>query len=222
MQVVPFSTNRKRQVWSVLAATIMMMAAAAAAAPVAQASPGTLTTLTLSAPSISAGTPVTLTAVVTNGGEPLTVGHVTFCDSTAAFCAGAGLIGTAEITQAGMSATITVIPAIGTHSYKAVFSASTLNPSSTSLPQTLTVTGLYPTTTAISSAGAPGNYTLTGTVVGTGSSSHAPTGSVSFIDTTNDNYAPASATLGAATLAQGFLAPVSYPSIGSRDRKSVV
>ena len=214
MQVVPFSGNRKRQVWSVLAATIMMMTAATAAAPVAQAIPGTITTLTLSAPSVPAGTPVTLTAVVTDGDEPLTVGHITFCDSTAAFCGGTGLIGTAEITQAGMSATITVIPAIGTHSYKAVFSATTLNPSSASAPQTLIVTGLYPTTTAISSVGTPGNYTLTGTVVGMGSSSLSPTGSVSFVDTTNANYVPASATLGAAILAQGFLASVSHPSIG--------
>jgi hypothetical protein len=111
------------------------------------------------------------------------------------------------LTSAG-TAVIRLVPGIGTHSYTAVFKANTSNAASTSSAQPLTVTGLYPTAPTISPSGSAGNYTLTGGLVGTGSEALAPTGSLSFLDTTNGNYIVGSATLGAATLLQSFAAQV--------------
>ena len=152
----------------------------------------TATTLTVSPSSVSAGTVVTFTASVSNG-SPVTPGLVTFCDATATYCEDSAIIGTAQLTSAG-TAVIRIPPPIGSHIYKAVFNGTTSNTKSTSSTQSLTVTGTHATTTAISASGSTGNYTLTGTVIGTGIASPPPTGSVSFVDTTN------SYTLGSAAL----------------------
>jgi hypothetical protein len=177
---------------------------------VARAASPTTTTLALSSSSVATGTVVTFTASVSNG-SPVKAGIVTFCDATATYCENSAAIGTAQLTSTG-TATINRVPGIGIHSYKAVFSATTANLGSASSAQSLTVTGLYPTTTTISSSGSPGNYTLTATVVGKGTPTLGPTGSVSFVDTTNSNYVLGSATLGAATMADGLAAQVTYPA----------
>jgi VCBS repeat protein len=52
---------------------------------------------------------------------------------------------------------------------------------------------LYPTTIAIAQSGSVGNYTLTATLSGAGST--APTGTVSFLNATNENAVLAKATL---------------------------
>ena len=153
---------------------------------------------------VAAGTVVTLTATVTAANTaPVTLGLVSFCDASAATCEGAALLGTSPLTQGGI-ATLRLIPAIGVHSYQAIFSGTTGVQTSDSAPVSLIVTGLYPTTTTIAAAGAPGNYTLTGTVVGTGSPSLAPGGSLSFLDTTNGNASVGTAVLGAATAGLSF------------------
>jgi hypothetical protein len=54
----------------------------------------------------------------------------------------------------------------------------------------------YPTATTIASTGSTGNYTLTATVVGTGNDTAGPTGSVTFVDTTNGNHVLGTASLG--------------------------
>jgi Bacterial Ig-like domain (group 3)/FG-GAP-like repeat len=167
----------------------------------------TTTTLTVSPSSVSAGTVVTFTASVSNG-SPVTPGLVTFCDATDTYCEDSAIIGTAQLTSAG-TAVIRMPPPIGSHSYKAVFNGTTSNTKSTSLAQSLTVTGTHATTTAISASGSTGNYTLTGTVVGTGIASPPPTGSVSFVDTTN-SYTLGSAALGSAITAQALGTLVSY------------
>jgi hypothetical protein len=173
-----------------------------------------VTTLALSSASspvssVAVGTVVTLTATVSNGA---TNGTVTFCNALATYCDNSALIGTAQVTAAG-TAVIKIIPGIGVYSYQAVFSGTPSNAGSTSAAQALTVTGLYTTTTAISSSGTVGDYKLTGTVVGTGSASLSPSGSVSFLDTTNANYTVATATLGASIFAQTFAAasPLTAP-----------
>jgi hypothetical protein len=198
------SKGEKSCVWILFAAC--MVIAAVLAAPVAQAGATTIT-LVLSAggvatSSVSSGTVVTLTATVTNPAA-VTAGTVNFCNATATECLNQTLIGTAQLTAAG-TAVIRLLPGIGSRSYKAVFVATTTNATSTSTAQPLTVTGLYPTSTTISSSGSPGNYTLTGTVVGTGSYSLSPTGSVSFLDTTNSNYLVGSASLGSSTITPSF------------------
>lgn len=174
----------------------------------ARAASSTTTTLTLSSSSVTSGTVVTFTAAVSNG-SPVTVGTVTICDASATYCLNSAIIGTAQLTSAG-SAIIKLVPSIGTHSYKAVFSATKTNTGSTSSTQTLTVTGKYTTTTSISSSGTAGNYTLTGTVVGNGYGSVVPTGSVSFLDTNNGNYVLGSAALGTVTTTQTFASHVDY------------
>lgn len=174
----------------------------------ARAANSTTTTLTLSASTVSSGTAVTLTAAVSNG-SPVTVGTVTICDAAAAYCMNSAIIGTAQLTSTG-TAIVKLVPAIGSHSYKAVFTPTKTNNGSTSPTQTLTVTGTFPTTTSISSSGAAGSYTLTGTVVGHGYAGVAPTGSVSFLDTSNGNYVLGSAALGAVTSTQTFATHVDY------------
>ena len=183
----------------------------------AQAQAATATALAVSA----AGTPVTtvasgsvvkLTATVTSGGVPVTAGTVNFCNAAAAHCTDINLLGTAQLTPAG-TAGISFVPGIGSPSYKAVFAGTKTDASSVSGDSTLAVTGTFPTTAAIASSGTAGNYTLTATVVGAVSSGAAPpTGTVSFLDTTNANYPVATATLGTGTLAQTFAPQVSYPA----------
>jgi hypothetical protein len=87
--------------------------------------------------------------------------------------------------------------------------------------ETLTVTGLYPTTTAISSSGLPGNYTLTGTVVGLGSLTSVLKGEVSFFDTSNSNSLLGKALLGKPASAQSFASQVSYGTGGEPDAAAV-
>jgi len=70
----------------------------------------------------------------------------------------------------------------------------------------LLVTGVTPTTTSIASSGSPGNYQLTATVVGFGGVT--PSGTVSFLDTSNNNAALGTAMLGnaATSTAVGLIA----------------
>jgi hypothetical protein len=187
-----------------LSATLVL--SAVLSVPFAQAAT-TVTTLTLSSSEVSSGTVVTFTASVSNGSQ-VTKGQVTFCDAKATYCEDSAIIGTAQLTSAG-TALIRLIPGIGSHSYKAVFAGTTLDDPSISTAQSLTVTGTHTTTTAISSSGSVGNYTLTGTVEGKGSASLWPTGSVSFVDTTN-GFVVGSAQLGASTLTQSFGSQVTY------------
>ena len=187
--------------WVRLAATLAVLAVLGVPAALGQAA--TTTTLALSSSSVTAETAVTFTATVSNG-SPVTLGTVTFCETTTAtYCFNSAIIGTAQLTAAG-TAVIKRAPGIGSHTYKAVFSATTTNATSTSSAQAVTVTGLYPTATTISSTGGAGNYTLKGTVVGNGSLTLAPAGTVSFTDMSNGNYPLGSQTLGGATLTKTF------------------
>jgi hypothetical protein len=207
MSVVSRSTSLKFRGCLPSVALLMVHLIFMVCAPSAQAG-ATTTTLALSSSSVSSGTIVTFTATVSNG-APVTLGTVTFCDATATLCVDSAVIATAQLTSAG-TAIIKLIPGIGSHSYQAQFTPAGANAASTSSAQSLTVTGFYTTATAISSTGSAGNYTLTGTTIGTGSLALSPTGSVSFLDTTNGNHVVGSAPLGTATLAQTFAAGVGY------------
>ncbi len=87
-----------------------------------------------------------------------------------------------------------LIPGIGTHSYKAEFAGTLSYSASVSSPSSVSVAGLYPSTTTLSSSGGAGNYTLTATVASSGLLI-GPTGSVVFQDTSNSNYQLGSITL---------------------------
>ncbi len=96
-----------------------------------------------------------------------------------------------------------VWPGVGSHSYKPVFAGTTSAANSASAPSALTVTGLYRTTTKLAQSGSAGSYTLTSSVSGVGPL--APTGTVSFLDTSNGNSVLGTGTLGAATSELNFL-----------------
>ncbi len=183
---------------------------------VSPSGPGlTATALTITAAgqavtTVASGTAVTLTATVTMNGAPVTPGVVTFCDATAAICENSAILSTAQLTTAG-TATLIFIPGIGSHSYKAVFVGTTAAAAATSSTQSVTVTGTYPTTTALTATGNPGSYTLTSTVVGAGVSTLSPTGFVSIIDQTNSNAVLGTAPLGTQNQAQTLIAATGSP-----------
>jgi len=175
----------------------------------------TVTTLALSSASVASPAAVTLTASVTAGGAPVANGSVTFCDAAAHYCEDAAILGKAQLIAG--TAKFKFIPAIGVHSYKAVFSATSTAATSSSTAQTLTVSGLYPTTTAIAATGNPSGYQLTATVVGFANNPPLLTGTVSFQDTTDGNFVLGTAPLGTPTFARGFAqAPNSPVSTGNQ------
>ena len=170
---------------------------------VLQGTPTTTLTVTVggsAATTVAAGTAVTLSASVTSAAGAVSPGQVNFCDATAPYCTDVHLLGTAQLTAAG-TATVHVVPGIGARSYKAVFLGTGNNAGSVSAPAALVVTGKFPTTTTIAQSGSAGNYSLTATTQGIGSLLLPPTGTVSFLDTSNGNMALASAALGGATSA---------------------
>ena len=156
-----------------------------AAPPVSSAS---TTTLVVTPGSANAGTSVTLTSTVMSSGSPVTHGTVTFCAAAAAHCDGAAVFGTAQLKSDGTAA-IKVRLGAGAYSIKAVFAGTTSIVTSTSAPQSLTVSAADPnsylTFTTLGSSGSVGNYTLTATVASFGKP--PVTGTVSFIDTSNGN-----------------------------------
>lgn len=155
-------------------------------------------TLTMSAAgseveSVSSGTAVTLSASVTQSGTALTAGTVNFCEGTTGACSDMHLLGSAQLTSAG-TATLTLVPSPGVHLYRAVFAGSPKVSPTTSATATLTVASGYATTSTLTATGATGAYTLQSTVTGTAAT--APSGTVSFLDTSNNNTLVGTATLG--------------------------
>ncbi len=151
------------------------------------------------ATSVSAGSVVTLTASVTAGGIPVTVGQVNFCDASAAHCTDIHILGTAQLTSAG-TAVFKFRPGIGSHSYKAVFAGTNIDTGSVSGAAALAVAGTIGqlgTTTSVAETGGFGNYTLMATVMESGGTA-APTGTASFVDTSNRNAVLGTAGLGPA------------------------
>jgi hypothetical protein len=146
------------------------------------------------AASVTSGTVVTLTATVKAGATAVQLGQVNFCDATAAHCTDIHVLGTAQLTSAG-TAELKFVPAPGSRSYKAEFAGTTADAASASSPSALTVTAA--TTTTIAQSGSVGNYTLQATVSGEGGPT-APTGTISFLDTSKGN-----AVLGTAELEPG-------------------
>ena len=158
---------------------------------------------------------MTLTAsvTVTASGAPVTAGSITFCDVSGPYtrCEDAAVVGSAQLNAKTATATFTYIPAIGPHNYTAIFNATTPAAASTSPAQTLVVTGLYPTTTAIAATGTPSGYGLTATVVGFGNHPPVLAGTVSFEDTTDGNYVLGTAALGTPTYGQSFIPALNSP-----------
>ena len=176
-----------------LAATLGLLAPAGLRAQVA-----TTTQLSVSAASVSWPNPVTFTATVAAGGSPVSPGMVRFCPSTAAVCQGPAVLGIAQLV--GGTAKLKLVLGIGPHSLKAVFAGTKAAGASTSAAATVTITGLFSTNTVLSASGTAGNYTLSASVSGAGS--QAPTGQVTFTDSTN--IALGSGALAAGTTSMSF------------------
>ncbi|MDQ2711294.1 MAG: FG-GAP-like repeat-containing protein [Acidobacteriota bacterium] len=168
--------------------------------------PATMTTLALSAPSLPSGQAVTLNVTVeptvgswSASGPDCPRGVVTVRD-------GKAVVATTQATVNG-KITLKLRLGLGSHSLTANFAGTNLYAPSSSDPQPFTVTGTVATTTTISSAGNTGSYTLTGTVTNSGPS--APSGTVTFTDTTpNVNRILGAAPLGSSAVTQSFSAGV--------------
>ncbi len=140
--------------------------------------------------------PVSLLATVTSSGAPVTNGQVIFCETSAPHCNLTTNLGLAQLNSAGL-ATLRIDPGvIGPHTYQAIFLGTNSYQAAASDSQSLTVGGMYPSVTAITSGGSAGNYSLTANVAGIGSRGNLATGTVSFVDTTNGNAALGTGTLG--------------------------
>jgi hypothetical protein len=181
----------------VMATTIVSAAFAAPAS--------TLTTLAISATSVPYQTPVVLTATVTSGGSPVTAGLVIFCPAAAKFCESSSALAIAQLTSNGATASVKIGSGpIGNHSYKAVFKANQNYATSTSNQVTYAVTGIYSSTTSLTSSGSIGNYSLTGSVSGIGSLTTGPTGLLSFLDASVGNSVLGTENLSVSTLSASF------------------
>jgi FG-GAP-like repeat/FG-GAP repeat len=177
--------------------------------------------------SIPSGTAVMLAAMVKAGAVGVSPGQVNFCDASAVSCTDIHLLGTAQLVRtdpgAGM-AFFELHPGIGSYNYKAVFvgtpngTTQYVGSSSTTVP--LTVTGIFPTKTSIAGSGDAGNYSLTATVTGltNGAGVAAPSGTVSFPDTSNGNNSLGSAALGTATRSFSFGNPNNLLTGGAPNR----
>jgi hypothetical protein len=176
-------------IWIFLCGASQLLASVATTTTLGVTSGGSTVT------TVTSGSAITLTATVTDGSTAVTPGQVSFCDASASYCTDIHLLGTAQLSPAG-TATLTFVPGIGVHSYKADFLGTGSDAASSSSASTLTVTGSgrYLTTTSITQAGITGNYTLTATV--SGGEDIVPAGTVSFLDTNNSNYVLGTATLG--------------------------
>ena len=139
------------------------------------------TTLSVSPPAPVTGQIVTLTATVSNNGDPVTSGTVTFIDSEA----GPPVLGTAQLVQSGPAAgtaTLKIRLAPGMYVTLARFNGITGNQESLSDFQQFTVTGTEPSLTTLTDQPDGNNFDFTATVFGFGYPT--PTGIVIFLDNT--------------------------------------
>jgi len=146
--------------------------------------------------SIARGNGITLRAVLTTGSSAaLYPGTISFVDLT--LPAAEQTVGTAQLLPNGTAA-LSLVPALGNHTYRAIFNGTKAQPASVSPSQSLSVTGLLGTAVALAASGTPADYTLTATILGYGFSA-VPTGTVTYEDTTNGNAVVGTSALAGAT-----------------------
>jgi hypothetical protein len=207
------TTHRPRLVRTALLAALLLALFFVAAGQVWAAVPvkarsmvaakTTTTQLQVSSATVNQHSITVLSATVT---DPATVtqGLVNFYD-------GKTLLGSGQIVNTGTKYThgkayLKTQLGPGTHVLKAVFAGTAADAASASSTQTAAVSGS--TVTSISSSGSAGNYTLMGQVLTYGPS--PATGTVSFLDDSNNNASLGSAPLGAGVLSANYLAAQSY------------
>ena len=159
----------------------------------------TTATLTSSLNPATTGQPVTFTAKLL-GSFATPVGPVNFLDN-------GSLIGTATVNPSGIAALSTTTLTSGTHSITAVYAATTnFNSSSAAVTQVVSpASTAVATATMLSSSANPAivgqSVTITANVAATVASKIAPTGTISFTDSTGSS---GNTILGTATLANGL------------------
>jgi hypothetical protein len=194
--------GKRGKLFAMAGALAVMLCGAGGVSSAQVRNTGTVTTTSLAVTAkgsavttVASGTVVTLTATVTAGGSALTVGQVNFCNAAAKHCTDVNLLSTAQLTKAG-TATFKFVPGPGSHSFNAVFVGTTKYATSSTGAAALTVTPpqLNPTFTTLIGGVSNGNLSVQAVVGGVGSV--APTGTVSFLDASNDNAVLGKATLG--------------------------
>ena len=185
-----------------LAKAWALAAALSLTAPVAALAQATTTTVVAVNPTSAAyGAPFKMTATVSVVGVPAHAlrGSVTFTDTVGGT---AHILGTAQLqspstfngtnnTTSSVAVLQQTLGLIGSHTIGASFSANTYFTASTSnTSQVVKVTGTYPTSTSLvtNPGGTPGNWSLTATIVGLGSPTLDPSGTIFLQDTSNGNY----------------------------------
>jgi hypothetical protein len=149
-------------------------------------SPSTTVLVVSPSGSVSARDMVTLTATVTDSGA-VSSGFVNFCDATRSTClSGDGLYGTAQLTRSG-TATLRMRFPTGNNSIVAMFipTKSDLGSRSPYLSINVGSAEVYPSMTSLTASGGPGNYTLSGEVVGFGR--QAMNGVIDLLNITANN-----------------------------------
>ncbi len=142
----------KNSLSSLCAALFLVMSYAVASAQTA-----TTTTLTVNPSSAANGSAFTLTATVKAGGTLLTGGTVTFRDTYGSVTQ---VLGTVQVQSAngskGHAILLQQLGGLGTHSIVATFNAPKTFSSSSSPAEPANLTGIYSTTSSISSTGSRG------------------------------------------------------------------
>ncbi len=204
-----------------LAALMTVMSCA-----VANAQTATTTNLLVTPTSTTNGSVFAMTATVTTGTPaiPLTSGTVTFRDTYNGITQ---VLGTVQVQSAhgikGNAVLQQPLGGIGTHSVVATFNAPKTFSSSSSVAEGATVTGLYATTASlVNSGGSAGNWSLTTTIVGIGSTILSPTGTVSLLDTSNANLVVGTGGLGTGTVGHQIVGGSNSPVAVGNKPQSVV
>lgn len=142
----------------------------------------TVTSLTLSAARVDAGSAVTFTASVTAGKTAIAPGLVSFCNAAYPACTGPAILAMGVLNAQGQAARTLMLPA-GNYSIVAEFAGTEPYASSRSAPQSLTVeaNSNYTTRATLTSVtGSKGSYALGASLLSHGST--PPAGSLVFTD----------------------------------------
>ena len=188
---------------------VLLSSLALLTGPAAWAASTTTTSLFTTPQNPSSGAVITMTAQVSSTEYTVGGGTVTFTDK---YNGVTETLGTVQVQSAvsgnaGTAVLETEVGGVGQHQFVATFNATSVFSSSSSAVQAVTFAGPYLTATALASnATAP--YTLTSTVSAFGPT--APTGNVTFTDTTS-NFSLGTVALNSASLMSGFAPYTNYP-----------
>ena len=179
------------------------------AGPAAWASASTTTSLFTTPDNPSSGAVITMTAQVESTEFTVAGGSVTFVDT---YNGVSEVLATVQVQSTngnpGTAILQTEVGGVGNHQFVATYNGTAVFAPSSSSSQSVTFIAPYLTATALTSTGTAPNVTLTGTVSAFGPA--APTGNVTFTDTTS-NFVLGTAPLNAATLLTGFTSSQNYP-----------